>query len=192
MDVGAAGALSQYQYQTTLKGLTQAQGTGAIPASLRAAQSEAVLQTLTTSLAGTASGANSLLPAADALSSLAGSGALAPLMSGIYQASTASGDASATGSAFSTARASLLAANTSSLAGLFPESNGSPFSSALGQGTSLAMVAYNAHQEGLSGTVTAMATRAAAGVDLSSPAGIQNAIQSVQSNLVNSTLNMLG
>jgi hypothetical protein len=182
MDVGAAGALSQYTYQSTLKGLTQG------GSSQKAAQGAAVLQALSSTLAGTA-GTNALLPGTDALSSLAGSGALAPLLSGIYQASTASGDASFAGSAISEAHAAIGQMDGSAATTLL--SGGGSFAAAISQGSALALTAYTAQQEGFSGTVTAAATKAASGVDLTSPAGIQTVIQSAQSSLFNSTLSMM-
>ena len=88
MNVGAASALALTNYQTTLNSYGQgsastAASTGSSASTSASAQNSAVLQALANTYTSLTSNSNGILPAPDALSALAGSGALTPLVSGI-------------------------------------------------------------------------------------------------------------
>ena len=206
MDVGTASALSLYNYQTTLNGNSQGAGsssasTGSTAPTSGSAQDAAVLQALTSTYASLTTSSNSLLTTPDALSALAGSSALIPLVSGIYSASVANGNASSAFSGLSTSMVTEGGLSATSASILFSSNNASNnasgmdgFSStAINMNASLALAAYSNYQNGIpSGTLGAAASAAAAKIDTTQTSTVQTAIQAAQSASLTSSLNLFG
>ena len=186
MEISTASALSLYTYQTTLQ---NAQSAGASPTQ---AQETAVLQALTSAYGNATTDSSG-----DPLADLAGDGSLGSLVSGIYTASAASGGTAsptlsltsamttaAEGTSASTASGILSGLDTGGLQGLSAP--------ALDMGSTLALTAYTATQDGLpSGNLDQAATTLAASIDSTQPASVQSAILAAQSSASSGTVNLL-
>jgi len=155
------------------------------------AQNAAVLQALTATT-------NGLLPTPDALSSLAGeSGVLATLVGGIHSASVANGNPSSPFPGLTTGLASVGGIDSASAATLFSGGSSSGLgglsAAALNLNASLALASYTNNQAGLpTGNFAVAADAAATSPGSTSPADVQSAIQSAQSSVLTSTMNLLG
>lgn len=199
MDIGAASALNLYNYQTALKNAGQSTATNAssVSSSSSTAQSEAVLQALSSVYSGTSS-VSGLFSSTDSLAALAGtSGVLGPLVSGMYSASVASGNTSSTVAGLSASLATVGGLDASSASILFSgqgtSSSSGYASSAIDLTGTLALAAYANKQNGVpTTTLGAAASKAAASIDSTQPAHVQSAIQAAQSASTTSTLNLLG
>jgi hypothetical protein len=199
MDVGAAGALSLYNYQSALKSLSQNSASSASNGALASSnpQNSSVLQALASVYSATRDNGNALLPAADSLSSAAGaSGYLAQLVSGIYSASVANGNTGVPVSGLASTDATLGGLDATMASTLFSGtgSNGADgFSSAaINANSTLALAAYNDQLNNTPATVTAAANAAAASLDPGKPASVQAAMQAAQAYSVVNNLNLLG
>jgi hypothetical protein len=195
MDVGAASALALYNYQTALKagsqgtsGSTASSGTQATAtsSSLNPTQDAAILQALANTYGSLSTVASGVLAAPDTLGSL---------VSGMYSLSSAGGaPISFSGLAASLATEGGL--DTSSASILFStkdsSSSSSGFTSAMDLNAKLALASYTSQQAGLpTGTVGAAAASAASKVDTTQTSSVQAAIQSAQSGVTSSLLNLL-
>jgi hypothetical protein len=202
MDIGVASAPALSNYQATPISYGQgATSPSASPSSSTStagsSQNAAVLQALASTYTSLTTDANGILPAPDALSALAGSsGALGPLVSGIYSASVANGNTSFSLPGLSASAASVGGLNATAASILFSgtstQGSDGPFASAINLNAALALVSYSDSQNGIpNGTLGAAATAASAGLGLAQPTGTPNAVQSAQSSLLTDTLNLL-
>jgi hypothetical protein len=186
MDISTAGALSLYNYQSTLQ---SAQASGASAAT---AQSTAVAQALDTAYSNATS-----YSSGDPLADMAGTAGLASLASGIYSASGATGGTAnptlSLTAAMTTAVGSTNAATASGLlSGLDTGGLQGISAQALDLNTTLAMTAYTVTQDGLpAGNLTQAATSLAASIDPTQPSSVQSAIQAATAGSNSNTVNLL-
>ncbi len=201
MDVGAASALTLSNYQMALNSygqgvissLANAIGTSSATSGPK---NTAVLQDISNIYSSLTGDANGGLSAADSLSSSADTNVLSPPESGPDSSSVTSGSAAFTAS-LATSSAMFGGLDSTSASILFGGTGVSGSdglsSSAINLNASVALASYTAHQNGIpSGTIGAAASAAAAKIDTTQPATIQNAIQSAQSSLLTNTLNIFG
>lgn len=157
--------------------------------------SEAVTQALASTYADlTARPGGDFSPSLDALSSLAGSSSvLGPLMSALYSASAANGEATYSVAELRASSASVGGLNASMAASLFTgNADPSGFSNAnLTLNSTLALTAYSNSQNGIPASATA--TKAAtAKLDTTEANQIQQALQGAQAAATTNMLNLLG
>ena len=195
MEVGAAGSLALYNYQTTLA--NYGQGSTSISSTAGSAQNAAVLQALDSAYTGLTSGSTGGLPAADPLSTLAGDGlALGSLVQGIYATSVASGSTASLFPSLANASATAGGLDATGASILFPSSGIKGLegisSSAINLNASLALASYATYQSGLqSNPLGAAATSAATSSDPTQTASIQAEVQGAQAATFASTMNLL-
>jgi hypothetical protein len=185
MDIATSSALALYNYSTTLK----RSGSGA-----STNQNAAVLQALASAYSGYSTSQSSL--GTDSLGALAGSSVLAPLMSGVYAASAANGNASFSASdpsTFFSSAGGLDSSTASSLLFGFGSSGLDGFSSAaMNPNLALALAAYSNHQNGVPTTLTSAANAVRSSADPTSAAYVQQVLKSAQASAFSSTLSLLG
>jgi hypothetical protein len=202
MNIGTAGALALYSYQTTLNGYGQGSTGGSAstansPSSTSAsnpgsAQDAAILKALADTYTSLTTASNGYLPAPEALSALAGSsGVLGPLVNAIYSKASASGSTSLNLSALSASSASVGGLNSAAASTLFSGGGnsgpGALSSAAVNLNATLALASYSNYLKG----VPAGSASAAAANQSTQPADVQAAIQSAQSTAFTSMLNLL-
>lgn len=181
MTIGISSGFDLNSYLISLQGTAGKTTPGAYHPETPASPN--VLQELVSAYAGLTSGAsNPLFPNTDALSSLAGQGALAPLLGAIYAESMASGNAY-----FPTVGLSspLEPSDSSNLLSTLSTQGLDGFSTrAISTLGTLALTAYANQQNGGYSTLTDFAKAEAAKIDLNDPASIQAAIQNAQANML--------
>jgi hypothetical protein len=201
MDIGTTSALGLYNYPTTLNGYGQ--GTTSASASPNSsispsssstsstgsAQDAAVLQALTdtyTSLTTSSNGLNALLGS---------SNVLGPLVSGIYSESAANGQTPPDLTSLAASAASVGGLNSASASILFSGNSKNGLdnisSSAINLNATVALAAYYNQQNDISNsTATTSAAPAVTGTGSPQSSDVKLALQSAQSALLNSTLNL--
>jgi len=201
MDIGTTSALGLYNYPTTLNGYdlgtTSASASpnssispsSSSTSSTGSAQDAAILQALTDTY-------TSLTTNSNGLSALVGSnGVVGPLVSGIYSESAANGKTPPDLSSLAASAASVGGLNSASASILFSGNSKNGLdnisSSVINLNATVALVSYANRQNDISSSTPATAAASAVtGTGSMQSSDVKTAIQSAQSALLNSTLNL--
>ncbi|GLH73033.1 hypothetical protein GETHLI_15350 [Geothrix limicola] len=180
MTVGAAGALGVPNTWTMWQPYAQTPGN---------TSGSAILQAFASTYAGLTNRTTGLMQA-DGLSALAGSGALPDLIGGMYSIAKANGSNPSTLADLQASVATMGGWDTTAASILFSGDSSNAkhgwSAAALGMNTALALASYADRQQGIPNGTAAAAAAASAG---GSP---QTAIQSGQSAMLQSMLDLLG
>jgi hypothetical protein len=201
MDVGVASALTLSNYQMALNSygqgvissLANAIGTSSATSGPK---NTAVLQDISNIYSSLTGDANSGPSTAESPSSPSNTSALTPPVGGTDSSLVTSGSTTFTAATLATSSATFggLASASASILFAGTDVSGSDglSSSAINLNASVALASYAAYQNGIPNGTIGAASAAAAKIDTTQPTTIQNAIQSAQSALLTSTLNILG